>query len=263
MNDPDLLERGAEPVAGDGVHDRRESPADILPRIAPDSLRHSLARALRDAIVRGQMKPGDRLVEREISERTGVSRGPVREAMRQLEQEGLIESVPYTGTRVRGISQSEVDEILVPIRVVLEQFAVRHVLKDLTEEDFQELEQLNEAMRRAAAADDLPGLVEADLAFHVKVVERAGNHCLLVWQSIAPRVRAYFYRDGYRHATLDELPEEHAALLAAMRTRDVEHVVKLLEEHIQEAVVLGHREPGAVHCQRPEPVVGGGGEVDG
>jgi DNA-binding GntR family transcriptional regulator len=197
-----------------------------------------LARALRDAVVFGDLQPGERLVEREIAARTGVSRGPVREALRQLEQEGLIVSVPYQGTYVAGISDVEVDEIVIPIRLVLETFAYRQCMSALEESDFEYLAGLVERMQRAADIADLPALVEVDLQFHSRVIERAGNQCLQTWRSIEPRVRAYFFRDVVRHASLQDLPREHVELLEAMRSTDVARVVPLLEQHIREASSL-------------------------
>ncbi len=78
-----------------------------------DSRRHRVVVALRTAITAGQLRPGDRLLETDISTRMGISRAPVREALRQLEQEGLVISYPYRGTEVLGVSQEEVEEILV------------------------------------------------------------------------------------------------------------------------------------------------------
>lgn len=211
---------------------------DALPRVSRDSRRHALARALRDAIVFGDLQPGERLVEREIAARTGVSRGPVREALRQLEQEGLIVSIPYQGTYVAGISDVEVDEIIIPIRLVLETFAYRQSMSALEPSDFDDLAGLVERMQRAADAVDLPALVEVDLQFHSRVIERAGNQCLQIWRSIEPRVRAYFFRDVVRHSSLQDFPSEHVELLEAMRSTDVGRVVPLLEQHIREASSL-------------------------
>lgn len=212
---------------------------DALPQVPPDSRRDYLVRSLRDAIVRGDLKPGDRLVERDISERTGVSRGPVREALRRLEQEGLILSFPYRGTRVMGVTQEEVEGILVPVRLVLERFAFARVLPELTEDDFAELEGVLAEIGTAAEAADVEAMVDADLRFHQRIVERAGHQCLQVWQSIVPRVRAYFYRDGFRHAELRHLTEEHRELLEAMRSGEIERVLSLLDGHIQETATLG------------------------
>lgn len=207
----------------------------------PDPRAVHLTRRLREAIVRGDLAAGDRLVERELSAGTGMSRGPVREALRGLEREGLLVSVPYRGTYVAEISQREVEKILIPIRLTLERYAITYGLPDMDDEDFAALDDLVVDMQRAAREGDLADLVQDDLLFHERIVARSGHQCLQVWHTIMPRVRTYFYRDGYRHVSLDELPREHAELLACMRTKNVDAVLELLEVHILEAVELDRR----------------------
>lgn len=204
-----------------------------LPDIAHSSLRDRVTNALRKAIVNGRLRPGDRIVEEGVSEQLKVSRGPVREALRQLEQEGLVVSHPYRGTEVLGVSQEEVEEVLVPIRLTLERFAFRHALPRLTDADLDELADLVAAMRRAAAAADLDQLAEDDVRFHELVISRSGqHHCRQIWRTIEPRVRAHFRRDAPAHPSPFELPDEHQQLLDAMRTRDEANVLAMLEEHI-------------------------------
>lgn len=204
-----------------------------LPRVAPDSRRQQVLRSLRDAIVSGRLRPGDRLVEADISRQTGVSRGPVREAFRQLEQEGLVVSHPYRATEVLGVSQEEVAEVLVPIRLTIERFAFRHALPMLNSEDLQYLAELVKTMKLAAESDDPDRLADADVSFHERVIVRSQRpHCLQVWRTIEPRVRAYFRRDVPAHVTPFEVVEEHAQLLDALRTGDKRTVVAVLETHI-------------------------------
>ncbi len=207
--------------------------AAALPEIAHSSVRHRVTNVLRKAIVGGRLKPGDRIVEEDVSEQLKVSRGPVREALRQLEQEGLVVSHPYRGTEVLGVSQAEVEEILVPIRLTLERFAFRHALPRLTEADLDELANLVAAMRRAAAAVDLDQLAEDDVRFHEVVISHSGQtHCQQIWKTIEPRVRAHFRRDAPAHASPFDLPDEHQQLLDALRTRDEATVLAELEKHI-------------------------------
>jgi DNA-binding GntR family transcriptional regulator len=204
-----------------------------LPELAHASLRQRITTVLRRAIVEGRLKPGDRIVEEEVSEQLKVSRGPVREALRQLEQEGLVVSYPYRGTEVLGVSQEEVEEILVPIRLTLERFAFRHALPRLTAADLHELAELVVAMRRAAAEGDLDQLAADDVRFHELVIARSGHpHCLQIWKTIEPRVRAHFRRDAPVHPSPFELPDEHQELLEALRTRDEATVLAVLERHI-------------------------------
>src|SRR5215216_6176661 len=95
--------------------------------------------ALRTAIISGRYEPGDRLIESALSAELGTSRGPVREALRQLENEGLVMSFPYRGAVVLGVSDEEVQEVLIPIRLTLERYSFMHALGRITEEEFAEL----------------------------------------------------------------------------------------------------------------------------
>lgn len=218
----------------DAVQQGGESVESVaLPELGHASLRQRITNVLRTAIVNGQLKPGDRIVEEEVSEQLKVSRGPVREALRQLEQEGLVISYPYRGTEVLGVSQEEVDEILVPIRLTLERFAFRQALPRLTAADLDELANLVRAMQRAAAEGNLDQLAEDDVRFHELVITRSGHpHCLQIWKTIEPRVRAHFRRDAPVHPSPFELPDEHQELLDALRTRDEATVLDVLERHI-------------------------------
>lgn len=213
---------------------------DFLPRITADSRRHVIVRALRRAIEVGELAPGDRLVERDLAERMGISRGPVREALRQLEQEGLVVSYPYRGTVVAEISAEEVEHLLVPLRLVLERFAVRHALARLTAADLSTLATLAATMRSAARSGDRAAVVETDVAFHELLLERASQpHALQVWRTIAPRIRAYFHRDTGRHETLEEIADGHDELLSALQGGNLGEVEAVLARHIEETLDLG------------------------
>ncbi|MBB6569120.1 GntR family transcriptional regulator [Kribbella sandramycini] len=213
--------------------------ASSLPRISADSRRALVVQALRRAIETGEFQPGDRLVERDLSAQMNISRGPLREAMIQLEQEGLITTYPYRGTVVAEISAEEVEKVLVPIRLTLERFAVGHALQRLTDADLAELQGQIGAMRQAAAAGDVTGVVETDMRFHEILLERAEQpQCLQIWRTIAPRVRAYFHRDAYRHGELANVAHGHDALLEALRRRDPAEVDAILQAHINETLDL-------------------------
>jgi DNA-binding GntR family transcriptional regulator len=205
-----------------------------LPQIAGETRRHQVVHVLRRAITNGQLQPGARLVEAELATQLGVSRGSVREALRQLEQEGLVVSYPYRATEVLGISQVEVEDMLVPIRLTLERFAFRHALPRLNADDLVRLEQLVATMQQAAAQHDLDQLVEADVRFHEYIIARSGQvHCRQLWQTIEPRVRAYFRRDAPAHPSPDAVVAQHAALLDALRVGEEATVLAALDEHIR------------------------------
>jgi DNA-binding GntR family transcriptional regulator len=188
--------------------------------------------ALRNAIISGRYEPGDRLIEATLSRELGTSRGPVREALQQLEHEGLVMSVPYRGAVVLGVSDEEVQEVLIPIRLTLERYSFGLALDLLSDEDFAELGKQVWVMEQGAKAEDLLKIVEADLNFHDTVISRSGRtHTVQLWRSITPRIRAYFYSYG-RERDLHVIVEEHRELLEALQTRDPEVVMRLLEPHI-------------------------------
>jgi DNA-binding GntR family transcriptional regulator len=203
--------------------------------------RTRVAEKLREEIVNGRLEPGTRLIEEQLSTELETSRGPVREALRQLEQEGLVRSYPYRGAVVLGVTEEEVRELLIPIRLTLERFAFGKALPLLSDDDLAELGKQLWLMDDAAQQGDLAKLVEADIRFHEVVLSRAGRtHAVQLWRSIAPRIRGYFLRYG-EYTDLDYIVGEHRDLLAAIRTRDPMIVMPALEAHI------------AVDAPEPEP----------
>lgn len=204
----------------------RRSTANGQPR------RQQVLEILRSEIMTGRYEPGERLIEATISEELGTSRGPVREALRQLEHEGLVVSEPYRGAVVLDVSDEEVQEVLIPIRLTLESFSFSKAIELMTDDDYAELAKQLWLMEDAARKNDLQQIVEADLAFHEIVIAGSGRpHTMQVWRSIWPRIRNYFIRYG-RFRQLDTIVDEHRELLDALRSRDHDGTMAVLERHI-------------------------------
>jgi DNA-binding GntR family transcriptional regulator len=215
---------------------------------AERSLRQQVAASLRDAILTGSLKPGERLVEEEISQGMRTSRGPLREALRQLEQEGLVMSFPYRGSFVSRISSIEVREVLIPLRATLEGFGFAHALNNLTEADVEDLRGIVEHMEEAVRNGDVMGLVEGDVAFHGLVMSRSGQpHTTQIWGTIAPRMRAYFYthlREALpTQQQLIGVAASHRELFDALVSRNRDLVAALLVEHMQDLPGLPVTDP--------------------
>jgi DNA-binding GntR family transcriptional regulator len=214
-----------------------ETSTEAAPAVAPSKSKRGPRREqvvdfLRDAITVGRFADGERLIEERIAKELHTSRGPVREALRQLEHEGLVVSYPYRGAVVLGVSEEEIQEVLIPIRLTLERFSFTKALGQMRDADFAELAKEVWTMAEAGRADDLQRLVEADIRFHEFVLSRSGQpHTTQVWRSIAPRIRAYFFRYGLV-ADLDQIAVEHGLLLEAMQTRDRAVVLETVERHI-------------------------------
>jgi len=196
--------------------------------------RQDVVEALREAIMTGKLEDGERLIEDRIATELKTSRGPVREALRQLEHEGFVVSYPYRGAVVLGVSDEEVQDVLIPIRLTLERFSFDKALDRMEDADYAELAKEVWVMGEAARTNDLFRSVDADLRFHALVLSRSGQpHTAQVWRTIAPRIRAYFFRYG-READLARIATEHGELLQTLQTRDRAAVRSVLERHITE-----------------------------
>lgn len=193
------------------------------------------ARVLRGAIIGGTLPPGERLIEADLALQLGTSNGPVRDALRQLEAEGLVVRLSYRSSVVAEVSEDEVEEVLIPVRLTIESFAFRRANSVLGRDDFRDLHDVLEAMRVAAESGDDDGVAEADFRFHEIIIERAGrNHCVQLWRVIQPRVRAYFHSDTPVHRNPLDLVASHEDLLATIEAGNEEQVLAMLEPHIRD-----------------------------
>src|SRR3954462_14359633 len=136
------------------VADRRSAR---LERPEPGALSRRIVDQLKRVIIAGGLRPGDRVLETDLAEQLGVSRGPVREAFRQLEQEGLLVSYPHRGTFVATVPEDEIEEVYA-LRAHLEAYAARRVVAEHRDEALALLAALLEQMISAASAKDLPSL---------------------------------------------------------------------------------------------------------
>jgi DNA-binding GntR family transcriptional regulator len=205
-----------------------------FPQIQARSLREQVRHAIYEAMRTNRLKPGDRILELRLAREMGVSQTVVREALRELEQRGLVESFPNRGTYVRRITRDDAREIY-SMRVALEAFAIRLAMPRLTDDDFGALEDLIEKMRAAAQANDEQRFVDCDVSFHRTIVA-AANHKLLLrtWQSINPFNWTFV---TYLRLSGDDpvrLAERHRPLLAALRSGDVALAQQRIEEHIMQ-----------------------------
>lgn len=210
------------------------------------SLRQHVTETLRRAIVHGEIQPGERIIEEDLAERMEISRGPIREALRQLEQEGLIVSFPYRGAVVAELATDEVLKVLLPIRATLEEFAVDFALESFTDADLDRLATIIDDMRQAAERGDLAQVVELDMEFHRHVMTVSGQfHCLQLWDLIAPRIRGLFYRMGPQHDSLQAIADQHADLLEALRSGDTARAHATLLDHINDPGLYARLDRGA------------------
>lgn len=188
--------------------------------------------ALRRAIVTGALQPGQRVNEAEIARQMRISRAPVREAIRLLEQAGLLVSTPRRGTIVVSLSAQDVEEVYT-LRSDLEMRAIQRATSRLTEADLAELEHLLGVMHAAGEAGDLPTLLDADIAFHLRIVKAAGWPQLQrVWESLHPRTLTLHTMRTLVRWSATMHADRHQPVLAALRERDAEAATAAIRDHI-------------------------------
>jgi DNA-binding GntR family transcriptional regulator len=196
-----------------------------------DCMRDQIRRVLVQRILDGYYQPGDRLVELQIARELKTSQGPVREALRELEALRLVESETYRGTRVRSLSEREMEDAG-RVRGVLEQTAAQWGAAAL-KRNVAPLRAEVEAIRQAAATQDLDGYARHNMAFHRLIVEAAGNPVLLrVWDSLMLEVRT---RIGLSQLNIDMTfaAETHVPIVEAFVRGDGEAAGRLLLEHAE------------------------------
>ena len=195
-------------------------------------LRDVVFQTLRQAIITGEFEPGERLMEVSLSESLGVSRTPVREAIRKLELEGLVVMVPRKGAHVSKITEKNLQEVL-EIRTVLEEFAVVLASERISPKGLEELTARHKAFVDSVQSEDLMTIAQKDEEFHDAIFRATDNARLL---SIINNLREQFYR--YRLEYLKDihkrsvLIEEHERLCRAISSGDSKKARRIMKEHL-------------------------------
>jgi len=192
--------------------------------------------SLRRAILDGSFAPGDRLVEGTIAAAVGVSRAPVREAIKALADEGLVVVFPRRGAFVNRLTSEDANEIYT-LRGALEALAFRLVAANLTRDQTASLSQIVEEMRQGAADRDIGRLSDLDVTFHRAIVEFAGNKRLLqAWDKMISQVMLLSRRviDSV-YADLNSVARRHQRLVSVLSRGTAEEVSRAIEEHIESA----------------------------
>jgi DNA-binding GntR family transcriptional regulator len=195
------------------------------------SLRAQIREILLARILKGEYKPGDRIVELQVAQEFGTSQAPVRESLRELEALGFVFTEPYRGTYVKEVKKASLAEVY-PVRAALEEVAARAAAKNLAG-NIAALEQAFKAMQAAAVVGNLAEEVHLDAEFHRLIVEASGNHLLLeLWTSLRIEERTMI---SVLASTIDpiELAELHRPILEALTRGDGEQAGQLVRAHIE------------------------------
>ncbi len=200
-------------------------------------LRDQIREYLVNAILNGEYNSGDRVVETRVAQQLGVSQGAVREAIRELEWMGFLETRPYSGTFVKDLSVADLQE-LYPVRAALEALGARLATPRLTEKQLQELDDLIEAMLEVGKQGETRQMSELNYSFHQKIIEASGNSALIrswrmfqfsYWTTIST---AELYHE------LVFLAERHYPIMEALRSRDPQRTAEAMHNHIIELIEL-------------------------
>ena len=196
-------------------------------------LRDVVFHTLREAILKGDLKPGERLMELQLAEQLGVSRTPIREAIRMLQQEGLAVSIPRKGAEVAKMTEKNMEDVL-KIREALEILAAQLACDTMTDEQFGYLAELEDVFARAVRSDNLKQLAQADIDFHDFICQAAGNRRLTTMLSHL-REQIYRYRVEYLKDKENYpcLIEEHKQILSALLAKDKELVAARIKKHLE------------------------------
>ena len=224
-------------------------PIGGLQPLSKKLLSENVVGAIRKAIFDGELELGQRLVETELAEQLGVSRGPIREALRQLANEGLVVINVHRGTFVAKPTADDVKEIYT-LREVLETLALRRVTESVTDEEIQSLEEKAESFRAASRQKKVNELVGLNMELHGRLFQLARHNRLSqIWFTLESQLQLCSQIEFDR--TQEDLArpvEEHDKIIKAIKNRDAETACRLMSEHIQSGLqtVLGSAEPAGI-----------------
>jgi DNA-binding GntR family transcriptional regulator len=211
---------------------------------------------LLQAILDGRYPPGARIVETRVARELGTSQAPVREALRDLEALGVVETTAFRGARVRRPSAAELLEAFV-VRTELESLAAELAVPRLTDADLDALAADVAEMQRSADAGDAHAEAMADAAFHGRIVGLSGNATLVrVWRTLEPFSRTYITIEA-PGADRRHIADQHIPVLEALRRRDADLAVTVLRRHFDDAAAgLASHWPDARPPEPDEPSAG-------
>ena len=201
------------------------------------TLRSWVYASLKERIITVQLEPGAPLVETQLATEMGVSRSPIREALRQLSKDGLVLALPNSGTTVAPIDESDIDQYF-EMRDLLESCLVAHAAAAHTAEDLAACECLLETMPAIAQAEDIPHYAENDVRFHTLLWDMAKRPRITeTLQPLADHSRRYLnvfsrWLQSESESTLMASHREHLAVLDAIRNRDVEKATATIRAHM-------------------------------
>jgi DNA-binding GntR family transcriptional regulator len=202
--------------------------------IKTNSLADQVWDLLKISIIKGELKPGDRILELEVAKKYNVSQAPVREALLRLKKEGFVVHYPHKGTFVSNISRRNIDEIY-SFRQAVEPLAIERAMCNISNDDVNKLEKLYSQMCKAGENNDLEELNRIDVAFHTHIYKLADHDFMFnIWQDLSSASnRIWYLTNQIYFDNLDQVAKLHLPILEAIHQRDTEKCIEAFKAHIQ------------------------------
>lgn len=195
-------------------------------------LRDIVFQTLRNAILSGELEPGERLMETQLGEKLGVSRTPIREAIRKLELEGLVIMIPRKGAQVAPFTEKDIVDVL-EVRASLEALAARLACKRMDDRAFLRLQLVIAEYEYALKDGDIETMIEKDVEFHETIFNASQNDRLIqLFSSMGEQIQRYRVTYFKNITESERVLVEHNALLDALKARDEELASNLATDHI-------------------------------
>jgi DNA-binding GntR family transcriptional regulator len=192
------------------------------------TLREKILETIRDAILKGNLKPGERVSEPELAERFGISRTPIREAFRQLESEGYLQVIPRKGAVVASLSERDIEEFYA-IKIILEGFAAKMAAEKLTEKDIERLESINQRLEQIAKNGDVKNFFRVHNEFHEVFIKAAGNERLYeMINQLVMKFKRLRLASLSQPGRMEISVEEHRNMIQAFKEHDGERADSLV-----------------------------------
>lgn len=198
-------------------------------------LREIVFETIREAIISGDLRPGERLMEVQLAEEMGVSRTPVREAIRKLELEGFVVMIPRKGAYVAGISMKDIADVF-EIRTALESLAAGLAAERITEDEMEELERLLVSVAESTESNNLQALVDTDTDFHDIIYKASRNERLVqIINNLREQIQRFRTTSLAHPGRMRKALEEHKQIVEALSERNIALAQTLAQEHIENA----------------------------
>lgn len=195
-------------------------------------LSEQVAKIITDGLLEGRFQPGERLVENELAELLGVSRSPIREALTELANSGLVDRRPGRGASIRQWTVKDLEDLF-SIRTLLEGEVLRLVFQALPALDISPLDDFVPEMEKAAADQDYSRMIELDVNFHRTLWALAGNKLLeQVLQGLSLQFRLFLTLNWKFHGGIDKVADNHRRIIAALRKGPEDRVRRAMADHV-------------------------------